>query len=254
MRYAIISDIHANATALNAVLDEIHNEDVDRIVCLGDIVGVHTAPGECIDQIVANNILCIAGNHDAGVAGRLGSRFFPRECWQAIEWTRAQLTPDHIGFLRHLPGQMVIENRAWAMHGSFDNSRRYVVGGTMVTCAALRLNWRGFRLAFFGYTHQAACYRLRDSVVPWPCDDLDTTVPLTLPAEKIHLVNPGSIGQSRTGDTRAAFAIFNDGDRQIAWRRVAYDYGAVIRQTLAVFPEHEHLYTRVQEPPRAAYA
>ena len=247
MRYAVISDIHANVHALKAVLDAIRLEGVDRILCLGDLVGFHTSPGECIDMLRSHDVTCIAGNHDKGVTGELGRRLFPRECWEAIEWTREQLSKDQIDFLRTLPSHLVVDDLMMLMHGMMGSSHIYLVGRTKLTFAALWLKRAGIPLAFYGHTHQSSAYRISGKVFPRYVESHDTTRPLFFSEHVQHLINPGTVGQPRTTDTRAIFALLDTTSRRITWMHVAYDYGAVVEETLKIFPSHERLYRRFQE-------
>jgi predicted phosphodiesterase len=110
MKVALISDIHANATALGLVLEFIKAQDgIEKIFCLGDVVGFHTSPGECIDLLQECRVQCIAGNHDAGVTGKLGKEKFPWDCWEGIEWTRKKINQRQLNFLESLPSQTVVE-------------------------------------------------------------------------------------------------------------------------------------------------
>src|SRR4051812_9332739 len=103
MRLAILSDIHANLEALQAVLRDISVQSVDRVVCLGDIVGYNTNPAECVALLRELDPLCIAGNHDRAVSGQITTEGFSGTAARAVAWTRRQLSADIIDFLGGLP-------------------------------------------------------------------------------------------------------------------------------------------------------
>lgn len=244
MRYAVISDVHANAMALTLVLESILEACVDRILCLGDIVGFHTYPGECIDLLRSHGVTCIAGNHDDGVRGKLGPRFFSKEIWESIEWTRNQLNAEQMDFLCGLPAQQLLDDRIWTMHGTSGSSRRYLVGRFRLMSVACRMKNAGIRVAFHGHTHRPTGYRMSGTVFPSHVDVIDTSQPLSLLDTSCYIVNPGSVGQPRTKHTEATFNLFDTETGLLTWRKVAYDYAKVVKETLTTFPTHHHLYER----------
>src|SRR5689334_2156094 len=107
---AIISDIHANLEALEAVLGEIRRERIDTIVCLGDIVGYNADPSGCISRLREAHALCIAGNHDRAVTGQIPTEGFNPLAARAVDWTRARLTPDELEWLAALPLKAVVQD------------------------------------------------------------------------------------------------------------------------------------------------
>ncbi|HEY6952312.1 MAG TPA: metallophosphoesterase family protein [Bacteroidota bacterium] len=245
MKAAFISDIHANATALQLVLDDIAaGGSIEKIYCLGDIVGFHTAPVECIELVRNNGIECLGGNHDAGVAGKLGENKFPRECWEAIEWTRAKLNSSQLRFLEGLPFQMMIARQFRLMHGMFENVTTYLVGTMKLRYVAARTSIDRFPLAFYGHTHAPRCYQFMNGLLGYPMIEHphDSVVPLR--TQSTYLVNPGSIGQPRTADHSARYCVFDTVLREVTFKRIRYDYNNVLAQTLSVFPGHEAMYQR----------
>jgi predicted phosphodiesterase len=243
MKIAIISDIHANLPALRAVLESIRRDEVDRTVCLGDIVGFHTSPGECIDLLLSHGVTCIAGNHDDGVVGKLGPQYFPRECWEAIAWTRRELRPDHLSFLLQLPRTLSLDDAGLLMHGMFENNHRYLVGRAKLLYTSLRMKAGGWRLAFHGHTHSASCYRIHGKLLPLRVEQLATSTPLYLSQHTRYIINPGSVGEPRNGDPRAMYAVLDTETSCIMWQRTRYDHAGVIQQTLSCFPTHARLHS-----------
>jgi predicted phosphodiesterase len=123
VRLALISDIHANLEALEATLADISSQTVDRIVCLGDIVGYNSKPAECLALIRERNIQCVAGNHDLAVAGRITTKDFSSVAARSAVWTRERLTRADLDFLGNLPRKANIGDELIAVHGAPSRSR-----------------------------------------------------------------------------------------------------------------------------------
>lgn len=245
MKYAIISDIHANAVALNLVLASIKGRgDVVKTYCLGDIVGLHTEPGECIDLLREHRVECIGGNHEAGVTKKLGSDRFPRECWESIVWTRERLSPGQLRFLESLEAQKIVEPSFWLMHGVFGNPDRYLAGWWKTRFAVARLHAAKIRFGFFGHTHVTAWFISRDSVLPLAVSTVSSNGAALLEGGSVNLINPGTVGHPRTNDPFARFVILDTDEESVSFEAIGYDYTSVVRQTLRVFPGHAGMYER----------
>lgn len=218
MRALILSDIHANLNALEAVLEAAGG--VDTVWCLGDVVGYGPDPNECVEQLRRlPSMLCILGNHDAAVAGLIPLEAFNPEARLSIQWTRAALTPTNLTWLAGLPETSVQEGVTLA-HGSPRNP----VWEYLLDPAAAALSFEHFEtdLCFVGHTHLPIAYTQNSNgkTARW-------TVPLHdeafRPAGKT-ILNPGSAGQPRDRDPRAAFGIFDTNSRTWFPRRVAYNF------------------------------
>lgn len=224
VRIGLIADIHANASALEVTLSALRREGVDEIVCLGDIVGYNAEPQECIDQLRAATERVVIGNHDWSVAhGEIasGTNAVARE---AIAWTRANLGEEALAYLRGLPRQLIAEDRYIAIHGSFlnaDHYHGYITGSVLLSnfeALLARPEWP--RVAFCGHTHLPMCGWLEAQIshhnpllrtVEWPA------------SARVVLINPGSVGQPRDHDPRAAAAIIDLERRQVIPVRSDYD-------------------------------
>ncbi len=245
MKLAIISDIHANATALKLVLGFLKARGgVEKIFCLGDIVGFHTSPGECIDLVRENVVTCIAGNHDAGVAGSLGEKKFPWECWEAIQWTRKNITHQQLRFLESLPHQTIVDNAFWMMHGIFGDPHHYMVGDLKHQYAFLRLRFAGIRLGFYGHIHKQTCFKKSLKEFSSAIEPMAISQPVVIEQRAAYLMNPGTVGQPRTNDPHARFAIVDLDEGLITFEKIPYDYSTVLDRTLGVFPRHTAIYKR----------
>jgi predicted phosphodiesterase len=245
MKFALISDIHANAIAFKLVLDFIkERNDIEKIFCLGDLVGLHTSPAECVDLIMENKVSCIAGNHDAGVTGRFGKKKFPWECWESIQWTRQALTIQQLKFLASLPHQRIVDQTFWLMHGIFGDAHHYMVQQWKHHYAFLRLGLSGVRFGFYGHIHKQTCFRREVGITSATIQPVATSQPVHLDRNFAFLINPGTVGHPRSKDTSASFAIVDLDNELITFERIPYDYSAVLKTTLEIFPNHLSMYKR----------
>lgn len=222
MRYAIISDIHANLEALRAVLDRIAGMKVDAIYCLGDVVGYNANPNECIDILRSEKVRCLMGNHDSRAAGLEEPDDFNPSAARAVLWTREQLTPENRLFLHDLPREIEVDGIV-LMHGSLHDTDRYIITANDVRdqFRALRDLSPPARIGFFGHTHVRIAFTLLDGAIL-----VEQNENIRVTDDRSCLVNPGSVGQPRDGDPRAAFAAYDSDTREISFHRAEYDVRA----------------------------
>lgn len=226
MRLALVSDIHANLEALQATLADIAAQRVDRIVCLGDIVGYNTKPAECLALIRDRNALCVAGNHDLAVGGRRSTADFSARAARAAAWTRQRLSEQDLAFLGDLPLQATIDNRVVAVHGALhpeqgcesvrlDNDER-----RLLSFAALQAHPSGARICAFGHTHRAGIFELRDGSVT---ERTEWGPETQLHEGAYYLINPGTVGEPRSRDRRASYMVLDLARQTVMLRQVDYD-------------------------------
>lgn len=223
MKYAVIGDVHANAEALAAVLDAISRDGVGRIVCLGDVVGYNTSPNEAVRMLRASGAVAISGNHDRAAVGDIDAATFGRTARRAIEWTRTRLTEESREYLASLPSTVLVDDACFVVHGALHpepNDALHLSTPARVTRSfeELATGRFGSNVCFFGHTHRPVIYEFRAKQVR----TVHETDAVLEPGAH-YLVNPGSVGQSRDGDWRAAYAIFDTELRRVALRRVGYD-------------------------------
>jgi predicted phosphodiesterase len=222
--YAIISDIHANLEALRAVLAEIHRLGVDDILCLGDLVGYNADPDGCFREMLSRAGLTVRGNHDRAVAGLMDLAWFNDAAKQAVLWTRTHCDKAVLEGLQKLPRGPISPGEGVLMcHGSPFDEDEYVVdpGSVGESYRCLDAKHPGIRFCLLGHTHvpmvmvrrkgrnKATAARESGSVDISPGDVL--------------LINPGSVGQPRDGNSMASFGILDT--TRLVYRnlRVAYD-------------------------------
>jgi len=223
MRYAIITDIHANIEALETVLAKIDELSVDRIVCLGDLVGYYANPNETVELLIKRDAICIMGNHDVVACGLLEPHYFNPAAAQAILWTRDQLTQGNKEYLMNLPDSRLIEDTFHAVHGSMADRDEYLLFRPEIehSFELLHLAPDLPQVAFFGHTHRRVYYE-HDGQNLYSGKQEH----LALRPNSSYLINPGSVGQPRDGDPRAAFCVFDAENREIDFIRVNYDVDA----------------------------
>jgi putative phosphoesterase len=203
MRLALISDIHANLDALQAVLEDV--PPVDHIVCCGDLVEYYDRPNEVCALIRSRNIPCIRGNHDAYVIGALPPGDANRAAYRT-DWTRETLDASHRLWLAELPTEMRFEQdgrQLWVRHASPWDEETYLYADADAALSRLRLASR--EILAVGHTHR----------------------PLHLKAGDGWLLNPGSVGQPRDYDPRASYAVLDLGTGGVEHRRAGYDVAAM---------------------------
>lgn len=228
MRYLVLSDIHANLAALDAVLAAAQGV-WDKVVCLGDIAGYGPDPNEAVDRVRSLGAIAIRGNHDKASSGVTNAEDFNPIARTAALWTRERLRPENREYLAALPqGPVEIEGFAIA-HGAPRDEDEYVFTPE-VAWEVLREPRRP-PIAFIGHTHLQGGFALREGSVQAlhvrPAAE-KACVKLQIDSATVYLLNPGSVGQPRDGDARAAFAIADlTAARAVEFWRVQYPVAAV---------------------------
>ncbi len=232
MRYLVLSDIHANLQALEAVVADARRVGFDATLVLGDLVGYGADPEAVIDAVVAlQPIAMVRGNHDRVAAGVTSARDFHEQARAAIAWTRATLSPEAMQRLTELPeGPMDVAPGLMICHGSPMDEDQYLFD-TRDAWRALDFDVRPGEppmLCLFGHTHVPAAFaataRGVELLLPEPDDDApDAAQWLAWERDRGMLVNFGAVGQPRDGDPRAAYGIVDAAARRIIFRRVDYD-------------------------------
>ncbi|MFN4293860.1 MAG: metallophosphoesterase family protein [Thermoflexales bacterium] len=221
MRCLIISDIHANLAAFEAVLQDAAKRRLrfDIVWCLGDIVGYGPDPNECIDLLRSLLHVCLAGNHDWAVLGKLGVETFHESAAFVVKWTQAHLTRENLNYLRARPEQDVEGDYLLAHASPREPIWEYVLD---VSVAEENFGYMPTAHALIGHTHVPAIF-VKDSgtlavhaITPTP------NIPLALKPNCNYIINPGSVGQPRDGDPRAAYALLDT--EKLTWTPYRVEY------------------------------
>lgn len=241
MRTLIISDVHANLSALNAVLEAA--APFSRVWCLGDVVGYGPDPNECIDRIQSLPLLkCIKGNHDAAIVGDIDIKTFNYEARTSLQWLESQLNLTNRRWLEKLDERLEFDDITMA-HGSPRNP----IWEYMLDVGVARENMSEFstHICLVGHTHVPSIYQMQG-------ENKRTTRLRIMPLDEAFklehktIVNPGSVGQPRDHDPRASFMIYDDQEDSWVYHRVKYDVEKVQQRIFSVGLPRRHA-TRLAE-------
>src|SRR5574341_1932072 len=225
MRYLVISDIHANLTAFETVLKDAGRlgADYDFVWCLGDVVGYGPDPNECVELLRSMPHLCLAGNHDWAALGRLDVRTFNADARKSVTFTRDALSDENLAYLEALPTTFVLGDYTLA-HGS----PREPVWEYILDPLIAALNFPAFQTSYclVGHTHTPVIFKQvgdrgeAEAIAP----EYNSEAPLD---GSRRIINPGSVGQPRDSDPRAAYAFLDVERKTWEFRRIPYDINAV---------------------------
>lgn len=212
MKTAVISDVHSNIEALSAVFSDLEQTGIERVICLGDIVGYGADPDDCLHLIKDKCEVVIRGNHDSAVSGSEEYSSFNPEAEEAIYWTRNRISEEWKSYLETLP-MIFEENGIVYVHASPHKPERW---SYIVSREDALFEFRYFKgsAAFIGHSHLSGIF----------CHDGDTfDNEVILNEEKRYIINVGSVGQPRDGNSNAAYAVYDDKLKSVNINRVAYD-------------------------------
>jgi diadenosine tetraphosphatase ApaH/serine/threonine PP2A family protein phosphatase len=223
MRVAVLSDIHANIRALDAILALVGS--VDAVWQLGDVVGYGPDPDAVVDRLQERGALGVQGNHDLAATGDEVIRDFNVDARAAMEWTRRAISPATHDWLAALPARLTVGSYS-LVHGSpRDPTWEYIVTESI---AAANLAVLPTAHGLFGHTHLPVGYLLGNDQATQ--EDIETLIPepgTVLDIEgRRALINPGSVGQPRDGDPRASALLLDTASHRLTWVRAAYDIEA----------------------------
>jgi len=224
MRYGLISDIHSNLPALQAVLECINKEGIDEFICAGDIVGYGPNPNECIKLLQSlKRVYAVVGNHDWAVLGLENIATFNPVAQEAILWTKGELTGESQEYLRSLPYSLVKDS--WTLvHGTLRNPlEEYMVDSEIFKQHLLR---QATPFCFLGHTHIPFYFCTSGEEITG--GELEPEMQLN-PGYQ-YAINLGSVGQPRDGNPQAGYGIFDEERNILQFRRVSYDIKKVQRE------------------------
>jgi predicted phosphodiesterase len=218
MRVAVVSDIHGNRHAFEAVLNEIEASDCQELWCLGDLVGYGAEPDACVELARRHAAICLAGNHDLGVVGTLSLSEFSRGAALAAKWTDETIAPETREYLTGLE-PVNLDEEVGLFHASpRDPVWEYVLSPLQ---AELCLDVQRHRICLIGHSHVALSFS-RAEGEPATGETHSAGEQLDASAGE-WLINPGSVGQPRDGDPRAAWLVLETENWTVVYRRSAYD-------------------------------
>src|SRR5436309_7247679 len=218
MKVAVISDIHANRQAFEATLEAVAASDAAELWCLGDLVGYGADPDACVELGREHAAVCLAGNHDLAVTGELSLEEFSRGAEIAARWTQEVIAPENLAYLETLEPAKHVEGVGLYHASPRDPVWEYVLSALL---AEMCLDAAAERLALIGHSHVALSFVRHEGEI--------ATGERRVEGDQADLatgewpLNPGTVGQPRDGDPRAAWLLLDTGESNATWRRVEYD-------------------------------
>ena len=218
-RFGVIADVHGNLHALEAALAFLSTQDVDRYLCAGDLVGYGPYPNECVRRVLALEAVCVAGNHDLIVLGRLSDERCIPLARASLRWTREALDDDARAMLADLPLGARCDSVA-IHHGSLVDAQEYVLteDRARADLRDLAASARPADVLVLGHTHRAMAVAMRRGTLL-----RETTGTVALERDEPIVLNPGAVGQSRSRDPRARVAVLDLTAREATFHALAYD-------------------------------
>lgn len=240
MRVAIISDIHANLQALQAILLDIEQNNIDSIVCLGDIVGYGPRPKQVLEEVTCRTENIILGNHDAVIGNRLNPSEFNDNAHEAIDWTRECLGDDSAKFFAKVPTTLQFDD-VLCVHAEAAEPENwnYITNPESALPSFLTTD---ASLIFMGHTHLPGIFSF---------DPATKQVTQTQPHDTFfnphqrHLINVGSVGDPRDGDINACYTILDMESQHVSFRRVPFDYEAFRVDQLSTGLKHKSWFLKL---------
>jgi predicted phosphodiesterase len=235
MRLAVFADIHANFEALQAVVADFKDQQIDRYICLGDLIGYGANPNECIELVRSlPNAIVLLGNHDAAATWGTTPFGMSKAAQQVIFWSMEILTEHNLSFIKGLEPTRVMGNMIFSHANPYNpkawryvNSRKY---------AARTFSKTGERLVFIGHTHKPMVIT-RKNFFQMSFEEPDPSTVYTITAKNRQIYNCGSVGQPRDGQPLACYLLYDTRSQQLTYRRIAYDHQQTATKILdAGFP------------------
>jgi len=235
LRYGLIADVHANLQSLQVALDYLAMAGVDKILCLGDLVGYGANPSECVGLVRERvDFIAISGNHDRQVIGERDKRM-RQTALKALEWTQDNISPNNARYLRSLPSGRAVDDVFIMVHGSLVERDAYILNATEVArnLECMANDFPELKVCFFAHTHVPMLIGTKAVVT-----DLQRTRTFQLDRDDIYLINPGSVGQPRDKCPMASFGIFDAEKWTMTFIRKEYDVKLAQRRIIeAGLPE-----------------
>ena len=225
MKFIFFSDVHGNLEALESFLDHIDKIQYDRIYNLGDIIGYGANPNECIEIIHERGIPSVLGNHDDVVLDKYDPEMFNPDARSAVVWCQKNVREENIDFLRELKDFIWIDSalgKALVVHGSPVDKDEYVMSRWHAERAFGNMMSRDIAVAFVAHTHVPCCWRQTPDGTAEFIQPPEGGEPVVLNPTLKAIVNVGSVGQPRDGDSRGGFIIWDDEEHSVVYRRFTY--------------------------------
>jgi predicted phosphodiesterase len=220
MRVGIFSDIHANLEALNAVITAYKEEQVDKFLCAGDVVGYGASPNECVDIVRSLTDDSVLGNHDSAVAGFMDYSFYYEAARKVLDLHSVLLTDENMQWLRELPYSRILPKLGLKLcHGSPVNEEDFDYIFTADQAYSVLPYYKELeQITFIGHSHLCRVFALTETTIEEIAQKRFTIEP-----DRKYIISVGSVGQPRDYDNRASYTIYNTENREFIFKRIEYD-------------------------------
>jgi len=219
MKYLICSDIHSNLPALikfKEIIDKYFNNGY-TLICLGDIIGYGAFPSECIKIVKEMNFMIISGNHERMLLNPEMRSYASEAARIAIEWTESMINNEEKSFIEKLNPMINLDNKILLVHGSPIDPDAYILSSQIAIENIKYLNQLQIKLCFFGHSHYPGIFD-QNGMFYYSLEN-----DFILDKQEYYLINPGSIGQPRDGDSRGSFCLFDSDEMLLRFYRFVYD-------------------------------
>jgi predicted phosphodiesterase len=223
--YGVLGDIHGNREGLAAALERLDAIGVERLLCVGDLVGYNADPEDCVRMLRERDALSIAGNHDLIGTGLLGFERCSNKAMHSLKRTRRTLGAETAAYLRSLPSHRVLEDKFVLTHGGVRDVQQYMTRPRhfLENAEYLAHDFPGIRICFFGHTHEQRVFEIDGARV----SELDAAAGVALRPDRVYFVNPGSVDASRKRAHKLAeLAIFDSAALTVRFESSPYDDAA----------------------------
>ncbi|HET7728975.1 MAG TPA: metallophosphoesterase family protein [Usitatibacter sp.] len=228
--YGVLGDIHGNREALEAALAALDAMGVERLLCVGDLVGYNADPDACVAMLRERGAVSIAGNHDLIGTGRLGFERCSNKAMHSLRRTRRALAPATAEYLASLPSHHVVDGRILLTHGGVRDVQQYMTKPHHLreNAAYLHEDFPGLRVCFFGHTHEQKVFRVQGGDVTEPfAQAIGSGAPAVLAGDCDYFVNPGSVDASRKRAHKLCeLAVLDSEALAVTFHRAPYDEAA----------------------------
>jgi diadenosine tetraphosphatase ApaH/serine/threonine PP2A family protein phosphatase len=218
MRYAIFSDVHANLEALHVVLDFFKTQQIDRYICLGDVVGYGADPEACCNLVREKAAITLLGNHDAAVSGRMDYSFYYEAARVALDWTRAQISHKNLEWLKVIP-YIHVENNVTFCHSNPLNMEAFEYIFSLDQVMGLTNEFDRFNhITFIGHSHLTTSFSLQPTTAIRLSEG-----DISIEPDQKYIITVGSVGQPRDFDSRCCCVVFDQKAWKVEYHRLEYD-------------------------------
>lgn len=229
--YGVLGDLHGNREALEAAIAELDRRGVERLLCVGDLIGYNADSDACVSILRERGATCILGNHDLIGTGRLGFERCSNKAMHALKTTRRTLSKSTVDFIASLPSHAVVEGKVLLTHGGVRDVQQYMTKPHHVVenAAYLSRDFPGVRVCFYGHTHEQRIFSVSNGTeVSEPfAREIAAGERVALPVDTMLFVNPGSVDASRKRESKQAeLAVFDSAAMAITFHRTGYAHEA----------------------------